>query len=345
MRYSSRIVIGAFLLLSGFSGCLDVETTTTVNRDGSLTRTVTFVGDSGTVYRGNYPLTIDSSWKSSIRQIDAKKWEFSATKTFPDVRRLNEATAAIPNKTLPVSIALEQDFLWFVTDYRYRETYGRWAPFDNVPLTDFVSQAELELARKHEVDDEPYNTRGDSLALADAGDRFEKWDARNIFESWFGTYLEGVKRTGDALLNPESVIGKKEELFEASRQPIGQDKFDTLSVIFGKVLKTRLWPKILGANKEAFDRLKARLDFRAAISANTYKVNIAMPGIITETNARSIEGNTVKFSDFMQLAYTGDYEMWVTSRTINWWAIIVTAVLIIGGAVAMVVSRKRKGKG
>ena len=323
-------------------GCLDVETKTKVNRDGTLTRTVTFTGDSSSVFRANYPLTIDSLWPSSIQKIDEKKFEFSASRTFANVKELNSAITSIPGKTLAVQVEFAESFLWFVTDYHYKETYKRWSPFDNVPLSDYVSNAELELAMRHEFEDKPYETKGDSLALTDAGERFEEWDARNAFESYFEVFLGGVRKLRDPSLQPDAVIAKKEDLFKATKNPIQQDKFDTLSVVFGKVLKTRLASRVLAANAPEYDLLEQKIDFKGAIAANTHKVSVEMPGIITETNARSIEGNTAQFKDFMEVAYFKDFEMLVTSRAINWWAIIVTAVLIVFGAVVLVVGKRGK---
>jgi hypothetical protein len=324
-------------------GCLDVETKTKVNRDGTIKRTLTFAGDSSRIFRGGYPLSVDSLWASSIQKLDEKKFEFSASRTFSNPEALNEAIRGIPNKTLSVQVELEETFWWFVTDYRYTETYKRWSPFDNVPLTDYVSKAELELAMRHEVEDEPYKTKGDSLALTDAGERFEEWDARNVFESYFEMFLGGVRNLRDPSLLPEMVIARKEDLFKATKNPVQQGKFDTLSVIFSRVLKTRLASRVLAANAREYDVLDQKVDFKGAIAANTYKVNVEMPGIITETNARSIEGNTAQFKDFMEVAYFKDYEMWVASRAINWWAVIVTAVLILFGAVALVVGKRGRG--
>lgn len=344
MNHSSRILTLILAAFAGaaFSGCLDVETKTTVNRDGTLNRTVTFKGDSARVYRGDFPLTVDSLWSSSIRKVDEKKFEYSASRIFDDAAALNEAIKSIPYETLPVHVELERSFRWFVTDYRYKETYKRWNPFDNIPLTDFVSPTELEAAIRHEVDDEPYATKGDSLALSDVGDRFEQWETRNIFESFFALFLEGLRNLNDPRVKADAVAARKEEIFKALQEPLHEGKFDTLTVILDRVLQTRLAGKALAANAEGYDLFEKQHDFKGAISANSYKVSIEMPGIITETNAKSIEGNTVHFSDFNQISYVMDYEMRVTSRVNNWWAVAVTAAVLALGGVALVVAKRKR---
>ncbi len=325
----------------GASGCLDVETTTQVHPDGSLTRTISMKGDSARVYRGDYPLTVDSSWKSSIRKAEEKKYEFSASKTFSDARSLNEGIAALPLKTLPLSVEFERTFWWFVTDYRYTETYRRWCPFDNVPLTDYVSLAELEAAIKHELNEKKFSSTGDSLALHDFAERFEEWDARNIFEAYFAAFVAGAKELSNPSLPVQSILSRKGDLLKASLAPIQQSSFDTLDVLFAKILRTRLVPAIRSVNSSGFGELTQQLEFRGSITANTYSSNVAMPGIITETNARSIEGNTAKFSDFIQIAYFTDFEMRVTSRAVNWWAIVLTAALLVVGGILLIAGKRR----
>lgn len=333
-----------FLAIAGVAlpGCLEVETTTKVNRDGSLIRTVLFTGDSSEVFQRDrpYPLTVDSLWPSTIRKVDDKKFEYSATRTFSDASDLDKAIAGIPLKTLDVSVGLEQDFLWFVTDYRYRETYHRWNPFDNVTITDYISQPELDLILR--FDKEEKATKADSLAVDTLSAKYEEWDARNIFESIFAALLEGVRMLHDPSLSPETVISRKEELFLASKKPILDNKMDTLRIIFSRILKTRLLQKVLDANKPAVDLILDQLEFRNSISTHTFKLNVEMPGTVTGTNAKSIEGNVVHFTDFKEVAYFSDYEMWVTSRVINWWAVIVTAAVIVLGAVVLVAGRRKK---
>ncbi len=345
MKKSSVVLSFIIVMVAGaaFPGCLDVETKTKVNRDGSLTRSVTFKGDSGSVFGRNYPLTIDSLWRSSVRKVEEKKFEFSASRTFSTADELNQAIKSVPFKTLAVQVELDESFWWFVTNYHYKETYKRWSPFDNIPITDYISEAEIEMAIRHEVNDEPFGSKGDSLSLQDVGNRFEEWEARNIFESYFQVFLDGVRNLHDPSLEPERVLARKKDFFKAARDPIQRSKFDTLTVILDRLLKTRKTAKALAANKSGSELLDRQLNFKGAISSNTYKVNVEMPGIIIGTNARSIEGNAVHFEEFMQVAYFRDYEMWVTSRVINWWAVIVTAVMIVIGAVVLVVGKRRNG--
>ena len=81
--------LGALLL----SGCLDVTSTSQVNSNGSIVRTIKFTGDSAAVYRGNFPVALDSSWSKNIVRSSGKDNNFTltATRTFPDVGEMNDA--------------------------------------------------------------------------------------------------------------------------------------------------------------------------------------------------------------------------------------------------------------
>ena len=68
-----------------------------------------------------------------------------------------------------------------------------------------------------------------------------------------------------------------------------------------------------------------------------------MPGLITETNTRSIEGNTLTWKEFVGACYVIDYTMWARSRVINWWAVILTGgvVILLTGILLVGIVRRR----
>ena len=63
--------------------------------------------------------------------------------------------------------------------------------------------------------------------------------------------------------------------------------------------------------------------------SDSYINKVIMPGIIMDTNAEQVEGNSViwrvKAKQFLDV----DYSMWVESRSVNRWAILLTALLIM----------------
>jgi hypothetical protein len=176
---------------------------------------------------------------------------------------------------------------------------------------------------------EPFSTKGDSLAMEDASNRYEKWDDHNIFADYFDAFLLGVRRLNDPSLSPTYVAGLKDKLFEQSAKYFRMKKMDTLTIIFGHILKSRNVKKAIALNMEGFQHLNDRRAFLEEITSNSYLNSVVMPGLITGTNAPTLEGNKASWKDYVKFAYFKDVDMWVESRVINWWAIIVTGIVIL----------------
>ncbi len=348
-RRRFQALIGWLVMtLLSVNGCLDITVSTKVNTDGSLERTVVITGDSSSIYGGDYTIPIDESWEKSYRKIDDRKFELTATRQFADVSELNTVLREGGAQTLDIEVTFEDEFDWFFSTFRYRERFLRYNRLPSVPITDYVSQQELDLFIMHEVENKPFASKGDSLAMDDASDRFEAWDRRSKFEAFYQLLLTGTRNLNDPRFPPARLDEQKENIFETCGKYFDDSDFyrgkklDTLILDFEKILGRRWVTSALHSIEPEFERYVSELKFQENVSENTYHVSATMPGIITNTNAGSIEGNTVTWSDFMILAYIGDYDLTVESRAVNWWAIILTAIVVVGGGILLVVSAVRK---
>ncbi|MGB2958586.1 MAG: hypothetical protein WBD30_06835, partial [Bacteroidota bacterium] len=331
----SRLTIGLPVLLSGLmllSGCLEVETTTEVRRDGSFVRTVTVKGDSSDILIGGDGLSLDSTWGTTFEKVGDKKHLLTASREFQDIVSMNDALRGEDDLTIRSRAELEEEFLWFFTTYRYREVYETFNPYVRIPITDYVSPTELDLWLRHHIYEEPYRFKGDSLSVDDASDRYEEWYARSFFESYYGIFLKGVELLGDASLTREDVESKKEELFQAVYERSPEPKRALIvGEVFQEVLHTERVQAAIKANAAEFEDLELREEFESRVFRNDYKAHVVMPGLITDTNAPTVEGNKASWSKFMTSCYFGEHEIWVESRVVNWWAIILTGGIILIG--------------
>jgi hypothetical protein len=329
-KRSHLFLLGACALVAlSVQGCLDITITTQVNTDGTILRTVVIKGDSSEIYGNKIPLPLDSAWKRTIQKTDRKDCTLTATRSFAGTEEMNNALKGTEGKTLGARVELQRHFQWFFTTYRYGETWPNFNPFRAIPLTDYISPAELDYMIRHEMNKEPFSTKGDSLAMEDATKRFEKWDDQNMFADYFDALLVGVRRLNDPSLTPEYVAGLKDRLFEESENYFRMKNMDTVTIILGRVLKSRNVKKAIALNMEAFQRLNEKRAFLEETTTNTYLTSVVMPGLITGTNAPTLEGNKASWKDYVKFGYFEDVTMWVESRVINWWAIIVTGVVIV----------------
>jgi len=334
------LLIPLFAVL--FNGCLEIETTSRVNSDGTIHRTVVIKGDSAAIHAGDFPLPLDATWEREIQKSDDKRFILTATRLFRDADEMSEALKGTTGKTLGLRAELQRQFQWFFTKLRYRETWLNFDPFQAVPVTDYLSPTEVDFFIRHELSKEPYPTEGDSLALKDASERFEKWHAANLFEAYYRAFMDGVKKLNDPRLTPASVAAAKDKLCEKSKQYLEKNKIDTLKLIFRGVLKTPTVQKAMAANPEGFEDYMARLRFLDGIMENSYHSNIIMPGLIVQTNASALDGSKASWEDYIKFCLLRDTDLIVESRITNWWAIVVTGIIVAALLILLVATTLRR---
>jgi hypothetical protein len=333
-----------FLLLSG---CLDITSTSQVNSDGSIVRTITFTGDSTEVYAGKFPVELDSSWSKSISKVQGEHNNFtlSASRTFHNVGEMNNVMKGTFGKTLQYRFELDKSFRWFFTVYTYRETNIPFDQFTAIPMTEFVSSAELDWLTKIISPDSTGKdlvTRGDSLAYEGIMPRIQEGERRNRFEPVFIAFLDGLRALNNPSLTPAMVGPLKDSLYKRSAKAIDKQNIDTLRIVFANVLKSPLVEKAWQANASSFDEIKRKMDFERSTNSHKYVTHVVMPGIVTGSNARKIEGNTATWQDFKDYARHLEYTMWVQSRQVNWWGVGLAVVVVVSLLMLLVVSILRK---
>ena len=336
--------LGSLLL----SGCLDITSTSKVNSDGSIVRTVTFVGDSAEVCQGKFPIILDSSWTTNITRpspTSRKDFTLTATRTFRDVEEMNKVLGGTFSRTLQYRFSLDKSFDWFFTVYRYKETTLPYAQYTSVPITDYLSLQEIAIATHDTLGDFDKRfplTRGDSLAMESLIPRAQEWEWRNKFEPVFSEFVIGVRNLNSPELTPGAVESLKESLYKKSEYALDKGKIDSLRMIFKGVLKTPLVDKAWEANTSVIEEVKRRLAFENLTNSHKYFTNVVMPGLITGSNAKKIEGNTASWQDYKEFAHRFEYTMWVESRQVNWWAVIIALAVVVSLIIMLIFSALRR---
>ena len=331
-----------FLLIGG---CLDVNTTNEVKSDGTVVRTITFTGDSSEVYAGNLPVELDSLWTKSTVKTSERKYTLTATRTFQNVDEMNKTVGGRFGKTLQYRIAFDKSFQWFFTVYRYEETNLPFAQFTSIPMTNYLSQEEIEWFKTKILNGELKKgkmTLEDSLMSERITPSAEEWGLRNRFESFFLAFREGVVALNDPALTTAVVESLKDSLYRHSAKAIDMNKLDTLHTIFRHVLKSPAAEKAWQANAPGFDEIRHKMEFEQSVGSHNYVTSVIMPGLITGSNARKLEANKATWQEYLGLASYFEYTMWVESRQVNWWAVIVALVVVFSLLAGLVFSALRR---
>jgi len=296
--------------------CHDVEITTIIQPDGSCMRIISVEGDSSGIPESAFPIVIDSTWEVSKKSKTNEKSKFIyiIKKSFQNISGLNEAYQPSTDSVLYIqpNVKLIRRFRWFYTFFRYEETYKAHGLMFTTPDSS-LKQKLAELA-----------TKQDSLEGFDLEEEL-------IFDELFKTLVTGAREINDAELTPDVILSKKGQL----RQALENSDFD-FDHFTNSVLKTcqrvyqtdAVW-KLKTSVTEYSKRVERYLDFMERAVGETYENKVIMPGLITSTNAKDIDGHLVSWeidTDDFQLQ---DYRMWVESRRINAGPSIVTALFLI----------------
>ncbi len=195
-------VVVAFIL--AMSGCKESFTVvTSLFTDGSCDRTITVSSDTMGIPTVAFPLPIDSTWEMSWKAPVEKgeKYLFTAKKHFAHIDSMRQAYARINDSTkIRIDVSVEKDFRWFYTYFTYKEKYGSFNPFRSIPLSDFMTGAEVQRYLAGE--------RSDSLKK-----KRDAWEMHNMFEVYYQGLLDGARNLHHPSLPPSLIESKKEELY------------------------------------------------------------------------------------------------------------------------------------
>jgi len=310
------------LLLMFFTGCKDIETTTEIYADGSCKRTVVIQGDSSAVFESAYPVPTDSTW--TIETIDTSKFTYIASKKFDKVADLDKELNYCRDKTTELTIIpeLNKKFRWFYTIFSYKETYKTFNKLDHIPFTENFTPEELKI----------FYSDDDSTEQAKAIEiKLEDWDLNNTFMEFYNELIETAEELKDPNVNEVTIKLKKEQIFQFFKDKLydNPEINDTKLAEFEKVLQAEIKPNLADKLKNILDKFKEREDYMGEIGLNEYSSHVILPGLIIDTNAKTVEGNKVSWEiDPKKFIFT-DYEMTVESRVVNRWAVVVTIALVV----------------
>lgn len=316
----------AFLLT--MSGCKETYTVvTTLLPDGSCDRVITVTSDTARIPDVAFPLPIDSTWETTWTPPVQKgeKWLFTARKHFAHVDSMNQEYARLagPEK-IRISVSMERKFRWFYSYYSYREKYQSFNPFTRVPLSQFMSDDEVQ---RYLAGD-----KSDSLKK-----KREAWENRNMFEEFYLGLTDLARAKNEPSFSPSLIESKKEALFKEVMSSNSNDVVDETARTLGAPVVRKLSKEIKAIVDDVMRKTQV-----AGRADGEYTSTVVMPGTILDTNTKEIKGNSAawRFSD-EQLGIA-DVEMVVESRSVNLWPLLVTGLVVIGLIILPSLLRQRQ---
>jgi hypothetical protein len=324
------------------NGCEDTTTTTEIFPDGSCQRTIVVKSDSNDIFNDAFFVpkspswTVDQKWETLGKKTDTggnKQFIYTAKKFFPGVTELNDEWSQKQGDSykVKINVSLEKRFAWFFTYFSYQEIYRDFFPFRQVPLEEYFSPEELKIVKLSLADEDRAKEIYPEDILKKIGEKFDTWTARAIFEEFYLILLEEVKKLNRPDLKPELMVSQKEALFTECRDINWFEKGWTMDMLkkCEVILQTTGIVKIWEQDKKAFSQFEGKMQALDSLIGDEFTNEVIMPGLITDTNAETVKGRKVTWNFKMDNFFLTDYEMWVTSRRVNWWVVGIAAFLLI----------------
>ncbi len=331
-RYNLPLLLLCFLAAS----CLDQETTTVVNSDGTCQRKIIVASTDSP-----FPLHFDASWDTSrtVAGTESDSVKLLLQKTFPSFEALEQEYAQSGDSAhFGVRISVEKSFRWFYSYYDYKETYTRFTRDTLVPPESILTSEEMTRF-----------TYGDTSHVLSG--KVEDWHNRNLYEILFRHVKVAAEQTSDVAALA-ALDAHKDEFYAAlfknmstvpqivqkdgSINPAGLDSLVSLArrtfqVAISREVRTAFGEGVQRAFHHTFSpESKVGWSF----------VNIVtLPGMIIQTTAPDSKGSTATWKlDVDRLSFI-NYVMTAESREVNVWAMVVTGLGLLAVVGWLVIGR------
>jgi hypothetical protein len=324
-----NLVLGMVILMMTLGACREINVRTTVNRDGSFTRTITVSGDSAEAFKKELPYPVDATWTMTSKKDTAGKGKFivTYTKNFKDCEALNTAIGSDTSWLghLVRHTDIRKKFGFFYSYIEYRETYPAANPFTALPYKAFVTPEDyLWITREH-----PVVSPSDSIKSKAAEDKVMNYLVESATAGVEKVLAMGLRKLNDRALDKIKVA----EFHDRIRVLISKGNFRDEGVIIDSL---RIWTGNSEVNrlKEIQPPLFGDFNRKAELLENlltmeNFHAEIVMPGLITATNSTMLTGNQVSWDVFPMVFLLEDYSMVVESRVINVWAFVLTGIVLL----------------
>lgn len=329
------IILKMFMVIALFflSSCKEYFITTKVNSDGTVERNVACkIYQDQVNKKVNFPETFlaDSVWTiKTVRDTVNKRDLITADIKFNSFEEaIKELNKPRRNFDPVVDIKIEKQFKFFFTYYTYKESYKPFNQFKKTPLDKYFSQQEI-IKLKEGTDSLWVETRLEEYSNYNLIDMFLD-DVEKVFlskyEIKFSNLISSEKR--------KQLIA---EILPTIKDDKDYQKFKTvIDKYFDKISAERIVERI--------DKNNEMVKMWEAMSRHDgkYENAVIMPGIITASNSKAIEGNKVSWKFDQENFKFFDYEMSAESREVNTWFIIVSGIIVLLLITLLILPKFRK---
>jgi hypothetical protein len=319
-----------------FSSCeQDITVETIVHEDGSLDRTITFEDvDSAIAVKNMFGISQATGWAVAMEEWDRTEsedtWTVQFNKKFASVEASNSEMATNTDTTFVLRSEVEEKFRWFYTYMKYSDTYGALNRFDGLNPGDYFTAEDYAFIDRLPAEGKTI-PKADSLYLRKLNEKiFDHYASRAIYDENYAV-LANVMRENDIEDRwIDTLASHKESLYRYFFRNQDDLVDEDFMLRFADSLQIPMpYPKGRDDFEQLGSDLEKRLIFMSDANSGKFSQAIQMPWPVINTNADSVAGTRVFWSPPLIKFMLKDYTMYAESRRINYWAVLVSGVLVL----------------
>lgn len=336
------LVVSAVGILASCEHNVTLETT--VHPDGKLDKSITLeLSDSARYVMFNvegWVKTYPDAKTEAVDSARSRKKSIQFQKTYSSAEEANTQLAIATDTTLAITSAFEKKFRWFYTYIRYSETYHainrmRLKPDDYLTAEDYAFIDRLPAEGKK-------ISRADSLYLSDLNKKiFDVYGLRALFEAYWDINVDILAEHKLGQAWTDTLNRHKEEAFARMTDEDTKEIIDDDYFLIDFMERLHIPLPYETVKRDYLNRIKPLEKITIFIShahEGKYIHRINMPWTVVNSNADSVAGNSLFWSPPTLKFLLKDYTMQAESRSLNWWAVMVS--VLIGGFTVYLFVRK-----
>ena len=373
----------ALIVVAGlFASCTDqdIQMRTTIHRDGTCQRVITFVADSAALvgsHDSSLPLAqllSDSGWhKNCFAKRDTARLPYPMTpeqygrfkashsgkstsdtllvcieRDFGSVEEMGAATVLQPEGIpLMPQTSLTRRFRWFYTYYTFQETYPVQSQLFVYPLSKFMADSVASYWFTGEPDlMQGYSPAEKKETYDMLEEQFDRWLVANyVAATYEAIVFEGAGEMHDS----PTGLSLDEKEYQAQLDSLVNYALDR-QFTFGDDIDS-LFSSYFGCGvcvpAFASDQVEQQLErgLNAFMELMSLKVDyrLVLPGKIVDVGNGVMEEDAVRYRLTGSRLIPHDYTLTATSRAVNVWAFVVAAlVILVAAAILLTPLMKRR---
>jgi len=376
-----KLILTALLVAQLLAACTeqDIQMITTIHRDGSCQREITFTADSATLMGHPDAETLlsqslsDSAWvktwgikgDTALHAYPMTPEQYSALRTSLPYDKLNDtlfiraercfasveemaATSILLFAGVPLlpQASLTKRFRWFYTYYTYQETYPVQSQLFVYPLSKFMDDSVASYWFTGEPDlMQGYSPAEKKETYDLLEEQRDRWLVANYVAAAYDAIVyEGAGEMHDSLsglsLDEDAYLANLDSLVNYALDrhfSLGDDIDSLFKSYFGNEVSVPAF---------ASDRVEQQFErsLNAFMELMSLKVDyrLVLPGRVVNVGNGVMEEGAVRYRLTGSRLIPRDYTLTATSRAVNVWAFVITALVIILAVVSLFLSPQKK---